>query len=177
MAPRVVARGTDPASWDGRRVARAGTWARPGDAGSVIDPVPPEALLAAYPEPMRRIGEDLRALVRDAMPDAIERVRTGWRVLGYDVPVGRRSAYFCWIMPEAVHVHLGFVYGVLMEDPDRLLEGRIPRARWVTFRPGEPIDAPTLVRLVREAARVAHLSHEERLATALDREIWSARPG
>ena len=143
----------------------------------MIDPVPPEALLAAYPEPMRRIGADLRALVRGAMPDAIERVRTGWRVLGYDVPAGRRSAYFCWIMPEAVHVHLGFVYGVLMEDPDRLLEGRIPRARWVTFRPGDPIDVSRLAWLVREAARVARLAPGERLAAALDREVDGRAPG
>jgi hypothetical protein len=120
---------------------------------------------------MRRIGEDLRALVRLALPETIERVRTGWRIIGYDVPGGRRSAYFCWIMPEAVHVHLGFVYGVVMDDPDRLLEGRIPRARWVTFRSGEHLDAPRLAWLVHEAARVARLSPGERLVAALDREI------
>jgi len=120
---------------------------------------------------MRRIGEDLRALVRGGMPDAIERVRTGWRVIGYDVPAGRRSAYFCWIMLEEAHVHLGFVYGALMEDPDRLLEGRIRRARWVTFRPGEPLDAPRLSWLVHEAAHVARLTAGERLAAMLDREI------
>jgi hypothetical protein len=133
----------------------------------VIDPVPPEALLAAYPEPMRRIGEDLRSLVRGGMPDAIERVRTGWRVIGYDPSSGRRSAYFCWIMPETVHVHPGFVYGVLMEDPDRLLEGRIRRARWVTFRPGEPLDPLRLAWLVHEGARVARVTAGERLAAAL----------
>ena len=141
----------------------------------MIDTVPPEALLATYPEPMRRIGEDLRTLVRREMPDAIERVRTGWRIIGYDVPAGRRSAYFCWIMPEAVHVHLGFVYGVVMDDPDRLLEGRTVRARWVTFRPGESLDSPKLSRLVHEAARVALLSPGERLVAALDREV-AGRP-
>jgi hypothetical protein len=126
---------------------------------------------------MRRIGEDLRALVRLALPEAIERVRTGWRIIGYDVAAGRRSAYFCWIMPEAVHVHLGFVYGVVMDDPDRLLEGRIARARWVTFRPGESLDRPTLAWLVHEAARVALLSRGERLVAALDREVDPPSPG
>lgn len=141
----------------------------------MIETVPPEALLAAYPEPMRRIGEDLRTLVQREMPDATERVRTGWRIIGYDVPAGHRSAYFCWIMPEAAHVHLGFVYGVVMDDPDRLLEGRIARARWVTFRAGESLDSPKLSRLVREAARVALLSRGERLVAALDREV-AGRP-
>jgi hypothetical protein len=31
-----------------------------------------------------------------------------------------------------------------MDDPDRPLEGCIPRAGLVTFRPGEPLDAPKL---------------------------------
>jgi len=80
-------------------------------------------------------------------------------------------------MPEPIHVHLGFVYGVLMDDPERFLEGRISRARWVTFRPGDPIDAPRLAWLVHEAARVARLSARERLAATLDREISERSPG
>ncbi len=77
-------------------------------------------------------------------------------------------------MPEPVHVHLRFTYGVLMHDPDGLLEGDIARARWVTRRPGKPIDAPPLEWLVREAARVALLPPAERLAAAHDREIGRA---
>ena len=100
-------------------------------------------------------------------------MRVGWRIVGYDVPVGRRAVYFCWIMTEPVHVHLGFTHGVLMHDPDGLLEGDFPRARWVTRRSGEPIDAPPLEWLVREAATVALLSPAERLAASLDREIGS----
>jgi hypothetical protein len=132
---------------------------------------PPEALLEAYPGPMRDIAQAFRVVVRSAVPDAIERVRVGWRIIGYDVPVGRRTAYFCWIMTEPVHVHLGFTYGVLMRDPDGLLEGDIPRARWVTRLPGEDIDAPRLEWLVREAARVATLSPAERLAATVDRDL------
>ncbi len=136
-----------------------------------VEALPPEALLEAYPGPMRDVAQAFRAVVRRAMPDAIERVRVGWRIIGYDVPFGRRTAYFCWIMTEPVHVHLGFTYGVLMRDPDGLLEGDIARARWVTRRPGEAIDATRLEWLVREAARVATLSPAERLAAALDRDL------
>ncbi len=142
----------------------------------MTDVIPPEALLATCPEPMACIGEALRLVVRDAMPEVIERVRIGWRVIGYDVPTGRRATYFCWIMPEAVHVHLGFVHGSLMDDPDGLLEGRIPRARRGTFRPGDAIDAARLRRLVREAARVACLPRVERGALALDRALGAPEP-
>jgi hypothetical protein len=134
------------------------------------DAVPPEALLAGYPEPMRAIADRLRALVRAAVPDAIERVRPGWRLVGYDVPVGRRSAYFCFVAPEPEHVHLGFEHGTLLEDPDGVLLGeRITRkVRWLTFREGDRIDPGIVERLVCEAARVASLPRAERALLALE---------
>lgn len=135
--------------------------------------MPPEALLADYPPPMRAIAERLRTIVRRAVPDAVEQVRPGWRLIGYDVPAGpRRLTYFCYVAPEVEHVHLGFEYGVFMSDPDRVLLGaRVTRkVRWLTFRTGDPIDEPRLIEVVREGARVALASPAERLAIALDRD-------
>ena len=135
--------------------------------------MPPEALLTAYPPPMRAIAERLRAVVWRAVPNAAERVRTGWRLIGYDVPSGpKRHAYFCWVAPETEHVHLGFEYGVFMTDPDRVLIGAgvTRRVRWLTFRVGDPIDERQLADLIREGMRVALASRAERLAIALDRD-------
>ena len=73
-----------------------------------MDPIPPDALLADYPADIRAGAETLRAVVRRAVPDAIERVRGGWRLIGYEVPIGRRSRYFAYIAPEPIHLHLGF---------------------------------------------------------------------
>ncbi len=135
-----------------------------------MEPMPPEALLADYPPPMQAIAERLRAVVRRAVPDAVERVRPGWRLIGYEVPAGpRRLSYFCFVAPEVEHVHLGFEYGVFMSDPDRNLLGAgvTRKVRRLTFRTGDPIDAAPLVKLVREAARVAAASPAERLAVAI----------
>ena len=63
------------------------------------DSIPPDFFLAGYPDETRR-RERLRAVVKGAVPDVIERVRAGWRMIGYDVPVGRRDVYFAWVMPE-----------------------------------------------------------------------------
>lgn len=144
-----------------------------------MDGIPPEALLAGYPEPMRRIAERLRSVVRDELPDAIERVRAGWRLIGYDVPAdGRRTVYCCYVAPEPEHVHLGFEYGVFMLDDDRLLLGRgiTRQVRWLTFRDGDPVAVQELQGLVREGARVARLSRGERLVSVLDREAMAADP-
>ena len=137
------------------------------------DPLPPEALLAGYSDDIRTIAEALRGVVRQAAPDAVERVRTGWRLIGYDLAVGRRTVFFAFVAPEPIHVHLGFQHGVFMADPERRLEGahlKLRKVRFTTFRPGDPIPEAALVDLTLEAARVAAMSREERLALALDRD-------
>ena len=92
------------------------------------------------------------------MPDALERVRTGWRLIGYDVPLGRRSRYFAFVVPEPEHVHLGFEYGILMPDPDAILQGAhldLRKVRFVTYRPGDRIPTRVLKRYTRVAADLA----------------------
>ena len=137
------------------------------------DPLPPEAFLAGYPDGIRAAAQALRAIVRRAVPEAVEGVRGGWRLIGYEVPVGRRSRYFAYVAPEPIHVHLGFEYGAWMDDPDGLLQGAhlgLRKVRFTTFTEGQPIPEAALERLTREAARVALLSRGERLALAFDRE-------
>ena len=113
-----------------------------------MEPIPPELFLDAFPGPIQAIGHRLRQLVREAVPDAAERVRPGWHLIGYDAPrheaEGRgRSAYFAYIAPERHHIHLGFEHGYLMRDPDRRLEGEgiTRQVRWLSFEPGDDPDA------------------------------------
>ena len=134
------------------------------------DPIPPDLFLDGYPPGIRSAADRLRAVVRTAVPDAVERVRIGWRLIGYDVPVGKRTRYFAFVAPELEHVHLGFEYGVWMADPERLLRGahlNLRKVRYVTYEPGDPIPKRTLVEYTREAASLAVLSRAERLARDL----------
>jgi len=123
-----------------------------------IDSIPPEALLADFP-PHREIGQRLREIVLDATPEAIERVRPGWRLIGYDLPVKRHGVFFAWIWPEPEHIHLGFPRGVDMDDPLGELrgDGITKLARWLTYSPGDAVDDEQAGRLVQEAARIAML--------------------
>jgi hypothetical protein len=127
--------------------------------------MPPEVLLDDFPPPMQAIAQRLRAIVKRAKPDAIERVRPGWRLIGYDLPVGKRRVYFAYVAPENQHVHLGFEWGVLMDDPGgRLLgQGITRQVRWVTLRSEREIDEPAFAALVREGARVATMTRAERM--------------
>jgi hypothetical protein len=138
-----------------------------------MDTFPPELLLDDYPRPLRTIANDLRRIMRAVAPTAVERVRIGWRTIGYDIPVGRgrRTSYFAFIWPEQQHIHFGFVDGTLLADPDRMLkgEGITKKARWVTYRAGDRPSRRQLAPFIREAAAQAQLSRGERLALLLDR--------
>ena len=138
-----------------------------------MDTIPPEAFLEPYPQPMREIADALRAIVRRIVPEALEAVRPGWRLIGYDVPIGRRSVYFAYVAPEPIHVHLGFEHGVFMNDPAGRLEGahlNLRKVRFLTLRSFDEIDQEAFRAIVQEAERVALMPREGRLASLLDRD-------
>jgi len=138
--------------------------------------IPTDAYLEGYPAAVRATAAALRGLVREAVPDAIERVRAGWQLIGYDLPVRRYGLYFAYLAPEQTNVHLGFEYGAFMDDPSGLLSGAgvTSQVRWVTFDRPSAIDADSTIALVREAARVAVLTRGQRLALVADRGPSSA---
>jgi hypothetical protein len=141
-------------------------------ARSRFEPIPPEVLLADYPPPHREIARELQRIVTDAVPEAAERVRTGWRLIGYDLPGRRNGSMFAWVWLEPEHVHLGFPHGVEMDDPRRVLRGAgiTKLARWLTYGPEDRVDADVATDLVLEAARIRRMSRGERRARRAQRE-------
>jgi hypothetical protein len=128
-------------------------------SGSKRSELPVEAFLEGYSPRHRAIATRLRSIIRRTIPDATERVRVGWRVIGFDLPKGRRSPFFAWIFPEREHVHLGFPHGVLIADPERLMagEGITKQARWLTYTSVEQIDQEIAARLIRASAGIGEL--------------------
>jgi len=143
---------------------------------SPIETIPTVAFVAGLAPPTGAIVERLRALVLEVVPEALERVRPGWGLIGYDLPLVRHGAYFAWIWPQPEHVHLGFPSGVLMHDPDASLQGSgiTKLARWLTYAAVDEIDrgrAPEVARrALEEAVRVARLSRPERELVRLEVE-------
>jgi len=138
-----------------------------------IETTLPGALLADVPPGHAAIAERMRTIVKDAVPEAIERVRPGWRLIGYDLPRRRGTTFFAWIWPQPEHVHLGFPLGIAMNNPEGVLEGAgiTKQARWLTYDSVADIDEAVVRRLIDEAARIAGMSHEERHAVLVDREL------
>jgi hypothetical protein len=129
------------------------------------EPIPPELFLAGYPDEIVELAEQLRAVVTEAVPEATERVRIGWRIIGFDIPIGRKTRYFAFVAPEPEHVHIGFEPGILMTDPDGILRGahlKLKRVRFVTYEPGDTIPTDVLVRYTQEAAALAAIGPHAR---------------
>jgi len=135
--------------------------------------IPAELFLEGYSDEVRATANRLRAVVNAAVPDAIERVRPGWALIGYDLPIHRHGVYFAWVWPEREHVHLGFQHGIFMDDPDRMLQGahlKLKKVRYVTVDPGEDFPEAAFVELTRHAADIAALPPAARTALLLDRD-------
>ncbi|HEY2916983.1 MAG TPA: DUF1801 domain-containing protein [Candidatus Limnocylindrales bacterium] len=128
-------------------------------AASKPPAMPVEVFLDGYSPAHRAIANRLRSIIKATIPEATERVRVGWRVVGFDLRVGRRSGFFAWVFPEREHVHLGFPQGVLLADPTGRLEGDgiTKRARWLTYTSLDDIDEAEAIELIRAAAGVLEL--------------------
>lgn len=141
-----------------------------------MDDVPVELFLDAFPPPIRALALELRALVREAAPALVERVRGGWALIGYDVPLGRRKRYVAFIAPETQHIHLGFEVGTLMR-PRPELQGAhlgLRKVRFLTWQPGEAVDGELVRALVREAVEIGRMAAAERAALAAHRSEETA---
>jgi hypothetical protein len=82
-------------------------------------------------EAMRACGDEVRELLHDGCPVAC---------LG-DAPFGYVNAF-------SAHVNVGFFHGAALPDPARLLQGNGRFMRHVKLRPGTPVDAAALGRLI-----------------------------
>jgi len=83
---------------------------------------------------MRGCGDEVRELVHDGCPVAC---------LG-DAP-------FAYVNVFTAHVNVGFFHGNALADPAHLLQGNGKSMRHVKLRPGKPINAAALSRLIESA--------------------------
>ena len=131
-----------------------------------------DEFLGSYPPAIAVLAQRLRVVMAQAVPDAVERLRPGWRLIGYDLAAKGRGTYFAWVLPEAKHIHIGWPTGTLMSDPDHLLRGthlELKKARYLTFVPGDRVPARIVSGFTRQAVRLTLMSRGERELLAASR--------
>jgi hypothetical protein len=115
----------------------------------------PDEFLASFPSSIQSLANEMRSLVKETVPSISEAVYPGWKLIGYRVKKGRRSAYFCFIAPFDNRVMLGFEYGIQLFDPELRLEGEGSQVRYLTVRAQEDFRPEIFRAFVAEAAQIA----------------------
>lgn len=135
-----------------------------------------DAYLEGFPEETQVLANRLRGLIARTVPGVKEAVSLGWQLIQFRVPVGgakgRRDAYFAFVIPK-LHgeVTLGFEWGILVDDPERLLIGEeLKQVRYMPIRSEAEIREAALARLIGAAAEVAALSQREKRQRLLEAE-------
>lgn len=116
-------------------------------AGSRGTRISAEQLLSTFAVPVRALAQAARRRILAVVPDAVERVRPGWKLIGYNAP-----AYFAFIAPQRDHVRIGFEWGILLRDPTGLLEGSGSQVRHVSVHTAADLRRAALADLLRAAA-------------------------
>lgn len=107
-------------------------------------------LLRDFPPGVRRLTAEARGLFNKVVPSAVERVRRGWKLLGFSSP-----RYFACVAPTRDGVRIGFEHGRLLEDPFGLLEGDGTQMKWITVRKSADLKRRGLAALIAQSAELA----------------------
>ena len=108
----------------------------------------PEDILSSYSPGVRNLAEHVRKLIKDTIPAVEERAYPGWRAIGFRHPdVG----YFCGIFPQEEGVDLAFEFGVLLPDPQAILDGKGKQVRYVHILQMQDIQPEPLIALIQAA--------------------------
>lgn len=119
-----------------------------------------EDILADHSPEIRTLAENLRRIIRETVPSAAEKAYPTWHGVGYHHP---ECGYFCAIFPQENNVRLGFEFGVLLPDPDGLLQGDGSQVRYVILEPDRKIPLKGIQILLHHAINLP-ASRETKLA-------------
>lgn len=134
-----------------------------GDLGKKVRPVETQNMtksqdtqllgyLAAYDPHISDLTLELREIVLEEAPDAIESIVIGYALaIGFSFTGKPLKDGFCHIVTYKTHVNLGFNRGALLPDQNKVLEGKGKAIRHATIRNHRDLERPFVRRYIRAA--------------------------
>jgi hypothetical protein len=110
------------------------------------------ALMRDWPDELCDLALELRDLVLKAAPEVDEKI--AFHSLCYykpDVPYGVIGGNVCGIGHKNDVLHLGFIHGAFLPDPERLLQGTGKAKRHIEIRDSKDIHRRALKALIHAA--------------------------
>lgn len=105
-------------------------------------------LLADHPPELQAIEQALRAAIREAAPEAVERVDFGNQLIAFGWSMRMRDLLFAIICHRA-HVNLQLADGAKLPDPTGIVEGTGKSIRHVKVRSVADASGPAVGALIR----------------------------
>lgn len=112
--------------------------------------MPLDALTRDLLPETRAVLSELTSLIIRSIPEATEKVNLGWRSVNFSHP---SVGYFCGLFPVDDRVVVAFEFGVLLPDPDGILDSRscAKPVRYARIRSLDALPRASLKRLLRAA--------------------------
>jgi hypothetical protein len=115
--------------------------------------------LTAYDTTVADLALALREIILEEAPNASEYIYQVYTVavwFGFTGQLGKpKDAWFCYITTHARHINLGFPYGAVLPDPNRVLEGEGKTNRHIKFRSMSDLERPFVRRYIQAAIEQA----------------------
>lgn len=112
-----------------------------------------ETFLKYTPAPLQDIVLELRNLIAEAAPDAVEVVRWGGLSYFHEGRGGIVSAGICQIGLHEGYIRLDFIHGAFLSDPKYLLEGHQKAKRYFKIKSYDEAPWDDLKQLIEESSR------------------------
>src|SRR5207244_11170408 len=111
-----------------------------------------EEAVAGAGDQARALAYQLRQLVAQVMPQAVEVPWPKMRMASYGVGPKKKTEHFCYISAQRDDVNLGFYYGAELPDPEALLQGTGKLLRHVKIREAKALRSRALRQLLKVAS-------------------------
>ena len=101
----------------------------------------------------KKLANALRKLISEVYPKVVEVPWPRQQITGYGVGPKKMTEHFCYIAPYGTHVNLGFNYGLVLPDPEHLLEGAGKKFRHVKIQTLKDVEQSGLRKLLQAAIK------------------------
>jgi hypothetical protein len=114
---------------------------------------PVDEFLSKYPADVSELVLHARALILEAMPDAIEQLDPSANLIGYGTDRTYKGL-ICGIVIYRTYINLMFARGASLPDPDGLLHGTGKRARHIKIEKPADLEFPGVRAMLESALHV-----------------------
>jgi hypothetical protein len=101
---------------------------------------------------------ELRDFFKEEFPSLIEKGYPVWKGIGYS---DSKSGYLCAIFPLDAEIKLGFEYGIILKDKDKVLHGDGKQVRYLTIPLGTEINRKQIKDFVKQSLALPILKKDK----------------